>query len=375
MNDSDITVEPVITEAQHEQFLRLPWEIYRGDDFWVPPQIDFQREVLFEKTHAFNLNADCHSWLAVRQGQVVGRISAIVNHLHLQRHSDATGFFGFFECIDCPEVAACLFGAAATWLNQQSIRRVCGPVNPSIHYEAGMLMRPCEPFYTSTYNHGYYPALLDGCGFTRCHTMQSYCMKNELYDQLDPKIVRIAEQVAERFGIRLRHFGIDRFDEDMRTYFDLYNKTMSTKWCFTALPDEEIEQEISCFREIFIPELSVVAEVDGEPIGAGLGVLDYNSILRENDGQLFKHGKDRFLEDRARIKQSRMFSAHVVPQYERWGVGPAMMMLVAPAGLKLGIEFAETSWIEGTNEISKNTVLRAGGKPRAEYGFYEKSLA
>lgn len=374
MDATKIIVELVTTDAQQEQFLRLPWSIYNSDAWWVPPQTEFQRDLLFRKTHPFNENAVCKCWIALEQDQVVGRITAIINRLHLKQHSDETGFFGFFECVDRPILARQLFETAKAWLVQQNIRRIRGPVNPSIHYEAGLLMRPCEPFFTSTYNHGYYASLLESCGFERCHTMHSYCMHVELLDRLDPKIRRTARQVIERFNIQLRHFSMNQLEDDLRTYFDLYNKTLSSMWSFTQLPEQEIEHEIAWLKEILIPELSVVAEVNNRAVGAALGILDYNAILRKNDGQLFRHGKDQFFQDRAKIKQSRMFSAHVVPEYERWGIGPAMMMFVLPAGLELGIEFVETSWIEGTNQISQKSVLRAGGQARGEYGFYEKLL-
>ncbi len=375
MNDSHITIELVTSETQQEKYLQLPWSIYRDDQYWVPPQIDFQRDLLFLNKHPFNDHAVCQSWLAIRQGQVVGRITAIVNQLHLQQNSDETAFFGFFESVNSSEVARRLIDAAANWLGQQGIRRIRGPVNPSIHYEAGLLMRPCEPFFTSTYNHAYYPDLLVSCGLTRCHTMHSYCMPIDILDHLDPKILRTTRQVVERFEIRFRHFAADQFATDLRTYFDLYNKTLSSMWSFTPLPDREIEHEISWLQKIIVPELSVIADVDNTPVGAALGILDYNPILRNNNGQLFKHGDDRFQRDRAKIKQCRMFSAHVLPQYERWGIGPAMMMFILPACLKLGLEFVETSWIESTNLISQKTMLRAGGKARAEYAFYEKLLA
>ncbi len=373
MDAQNISVEPVLTAQQQEEFLRLPWSIYGDDKNWAPPPLDFQRELLFLDRHPFHQIASYRSWIASTQGQTVGRITAILNQSHLEFHSDQTAFFGFFESVDCPNVASALVKQAKAWLAEKGIRRIQGPVSPSIHYEAGMLLQPCDPFFTSSYNPSYYPRLMDDCGLALCQTMRSYSMHVDLLDRLDNKIYETAQRAAERFNIRLRHFDIDHLEDDLQTYFGFYNKTLQSMWGFTPISNEEIEHQLPTWQKIIIPELTVIAEIDGSPVGTACGFLDYNPILRQNDGQLFKQGEEQLRQDRKKLKQARIFSAHVLPQYERWGIGPAMLMFLLPAGLQWGLEQMESSWIEESNHLSNQSMLRAGAKPRAEYGFYESA--
>ena len=372
MSRTGITVVPVVDEAQQEQFLRLPWDLYRDDAYWVPPRIGFQREVLFKKTHPVNQFTSCQSWLAVWQGRVVGRISAIVNRLYLQRYADGMGFFGFFECVNHPEVARQLFDAASAWLEKRGITGIQGPVQPSIHYEAGLLLTSCEPFFTSTYNPPYYARLLESCGFTRSRTMCTYAMDIGMLKNLDPRIEWTAKAAVERLDIRLRHFAVERLDGDLREYFRLYNLTMNSMWSFVPLTDSEIERAIDTYSRTLTTQLTVIAEVEDQVAGVALGVLDYHSIKRKGDESMDELEKHRPLTKPPGIRRSRMFSAHVLPQYALWGVGPAMMMFVMRAGSELGIEMVETSWIEENNDVAQQTLLRVGAVPRAEYAFFAR---
>ncbi len=373
-------VEPVVTAKQEYSFLHFPQLLYCDDENWVPSQYDHQRELLGFRKHPFYEKGESQSWIATIDGKVVGRIAAIVNELHLQKHQDQTGFFGFFESIDDRQVADALFGKATTWLSDRGLKRVLGPMSPSIHYEAGMLRTPCDPLFTSSYNPDYYPALLEACGLKVCKTMQTFCFDKRTEVQtpekirVTEKIKLTVERVIQRFGIRLRPFAQDNVDRDLRTYFEFYNQTLSPMWSFTPIPPAEIEYQVKSLRNIIVPELTVVAEVDKEPVGVSLGILDYNPLLRQWNGDLFRHDRTTLQQEASQLKRARIFSSHVLPQYMMWGVGPAMLMHMMPVGLELGIEFVETSWIENENLVSRQTMERSGATPRATYHFYELEI-
>ena len=375
MNPQAVSIQLVNSAELQDAFRELPQMIYSNDQRWVPPSQNFQRQLLFEKSHPFNENGTCCCWIAMgEEGRAVGRLVAIVNHAYLQHQKDDTGFFGFFECVDNSHVAGCLLDEASNWLKAQGIRRIRGPVNPSVHYEAGLLTTQHDPFFTSTYNPDYYPALLEKCGLQRCLTMKSFAVHASAAENLDPKIRQTAERVAERFKIQFRHFDMDRIERDLRRYFDLYNQTFQSMWSFNPIPAAEIEHEIQWLREIIVPELTVIAEVENRTVGAALGVLNYNPLLRQNEGQLPTGNRATFERSQAEIREARMFSSLVTPEYAMWGLGPSMMMFMLPAGLKRGVEYVESSWVESTNLLSQQTLIRAGSQPRAEYAFYEANI-
>src|SRR5690606_21234030 len=102
---SDVIVQPVRSWFDRRAFLKLPWEIYRGDPNWIPPLIDNQKRLLGWKYHPFREVSEVQTFLARRDGRVVGRIAGSVNHEHNHHYHERRGFFGFFESIDDEQVA------------------------------------------------------------------------------------------------------------------------------------------------------------------------------------------------------------------------------------------------------------------------------
>jgi hypothetical protein len=101
-----IDVTPVRGGRDLDAFIALPYELYRGDRHWTPPLRRDVRLLLSRTKNPFFEHAEAEYFLARREGRVVGRIAAIHNRLHNEFQGDRAGFFGFFETIDDPAVAA-----------------------------------------------------------------------------------------------------------------------------------------------------------------------------------------------------------------------------------------------------------------------------
>ena len=106
-----------------EEFIRLPWRLYRESQYWVPPLLRLQRELLSPKQNPFFEHADVQLFLARRDGRVVGRISSQIDHEHNRYHNERTGFFGFFECEKDASIASTLLDKAANWLRDRGMDR------------------------------------------------------------------------------------------------------------------------------------------------------------------------------------------------------------------------------------------------------------
>jgi hypothetical protein len=101
----EITVKPVTTKSELNQFIKFPWKIYKDDKHWVPPLLMEQKTLLDKQKNPFFKAAAAEYFLAFRNGETVGRIAAIKNDIHLKYHNDSSGQFGFFECINDQQVA------------------------------------------------------------------------------------------------------------------------------------------------------------------------------------------------------------------------------------------------------------------------------
>ena len=157
-------------------------------------------------------------------------------------------------------------------------------------------------------------------------------------------------------------------------FLDIYNKSLVGTWGFTPLTDAEINSLGKALRFLIVPEMTSVAEVNGTPIGAVFGLLDYNPRIREIDGRLFPFGFLKLLTNKKALKRVRLVSTNVLPEYQRWGVGLVLMSRLVPEIFKWGIEIAEFSWVLESNHLSRATLERGGAEVDKMYRLYDKSL-
>ena len=196
---ADLVVRPVDTRSEQKRFIRLPWRIYRDDPCWMPPLIMSQQELLGFRRHPFYERARSRSFLATRGGVDVGRVTAIVNPGHNDRHHERRGFFGFFECDDDRPAARALFGAARDWLHAQGMTAVRGPVNPSLNYECGLLIEGFDtpPFFMMTHNRPWYGRLVEENGFGKVEDMYAFWGEMSMLETIDPKLYSMTESIRK----------------------------------------------------------------------------------------------------------------------------------------------------------------------------------
>ena len=102
-------------------------------------------------------------------------------------------------------------------------------------------------------------------------------------------------------------------------------------------------------RQLIAPELTTMAEVDGRPVAVAFGLLDYNPRIKQIDGRLFPFGFLKLLNNRKGIKNARILSTNVIPEYQRWGLGVTVLSRLRQDVLDWGLEEVEFSWVLETN--------------------------
>jgi len=368
-----VGIETVETRRQRQRFIRLPWRIYADDPCWIPPLVHAQEELLNFRPHPFYERSRCRSFLAVRGGRDVGRITAIVNEGHIDRYREPLGFFGFFECDDDAEAAAALFDAARSWLRGQGMTAVRGPTNPSLNYECGLLVEGFDtpPFFMMTHSRPWYGRLCEACGLRPIETLYAFWGKTSMLASLDTKLAVMVEGVIERFGVTVRPLDRRRFDDEVRMFLDIYNSSLAGTWGFVPLTPAEVTHMAKSLKHLIVPELALVAEVDGRPVGTAFCLLDYNPRIKAIDGRLFPFGFLRLLWNKRGIKRMRAISTNVVPEFQAWGVGLVLMAALVQPVLDWGMEEAEFSWVLDSNHLSKRTLQRGGAVITKRYHIYQ----
>jgi GNAT superfamily N-acetyltransferase len=370
---AELVVRPVESWSEQRRFIRLPWEIYRGDRNWIPPLIHSQKGLLGFLPHPFYQQAEARSFIARRGGADVGRITAIVNRPHNERFGETRGFFGFFECHDDAAAARALFGAARDWLRGRGMTCVRGPANPSLNYEAGLLIDAFDkpPTFMTTYNAPWYSRLVEENGFVKVQDMYAYWGEVPMLATLDPKLEQMRDAVLERFGVKLRKLDASRFEDEVRLYFRIYNESMQATWGFVPFSEAEILQLAGELRHLIVRDLAVVAEVNGRPVGTTFALLDYNPRIRAIGGRLLPFGLFRLLWNKRAIKHMRLVTANVTPEFQAWGIGLVLLDALVPAVLAWGIKEAEFSWVLESNVLSRGSLERGGAVRTKTWRMYQ----
>jgi GNAT superfamily N-acetyltransferase len=192
-----------------------------------------------------------------------------------------------------------------------------------------------------------------------------------MLEQLDKKLSFVAAESSRRFNITTRRLDASRFHQEVRMFLDIYNKSLVNTWGFVPLSDAEVDHMAKSMKHLIVPEMTSIAEIDGKPIGAMFGLLDYNPRIRDIDGRLFPFGFLRLLWNRRGIKQIRLISTNVLPEYQRWGVGLVLVARLVPDVLAWGIQEAEFSWVLESNHLSSSTLQRGGAKLYKTYRVYD----
>jgi GNAT superfamily N-acetyltransferase len=162
-----------------------------------------------------------------------------------------------------------------------------------------------------------------------------------------------------------------RFNQEVRLFLGIYNAALSGTWGFTPLSEKEIEHMAASMKHLIVPEMTTIAEIDGRPVGALFGLLDYNPRIKKIDGRLFPFGFIRLLWNKKAITRVRLLSTNVIPEYQKWGVGLLLAAHLMPRALAWGIDEGEFSWVLESNKLSYGTLKKGGAKITKRYRIFD----
>ena len=373
------TVRPVRGRRDLKRFIDLPYRLYKGYPYWVPPlRVDITH-TLNRKKNAFFEHGDMELFIAVDDhGRTLGRVAAIVNGMHLKKHDDGTGFFGFFECEENYDTAAALLDAVAAWMKSQGLDGVRGPTNPTLNDSAGLLVQGFDraPSILMTYNPAYYEEYLLRWGMERVMTIWAYYIhrKHVEFDRLK----RGAAIVHRRNpGLTLRTLDMSRYDADVRIVREIFNEGWQNNWGFVPVTDAEFTQLARDLKQIVDPRTAFIVEKDGEPVAFSIALPDINPALqRLPNGRLLPFGilKLLALTKFCGLRELRMPLMGVRTAYQGRAFDVLPVLETIEKGPLYGYHACETSWVLDNNHVLKNLLTGIGAVVDKEYALLERRL-
>jgi len=372
-----------ITRIDHKKGIRdwlaVPHIVYAGDPAFVP-QLDFIETQRITPSHApfFKFGAAVF-FVAHRDGKLAGRVCAHINRRYLEQYNDATGHFGFFDCVDDSKVAEALLQAVSDWLKQKGIARMTGPYNFSANEECGcliagfdtppaMLMPPGAPWLAP---------LLEGQGLVKAMDLFAYRAKPAVNSTIEKLAAR-----AKRMGsISLRPFDMRRYAQEIELLVEIFNDAWSGNWGFVPFSQAEIDALAAELKPFFRNEYGRFLLVDGKTVGVIVALPDVNGVIASFGGKLlpFNWLKLIWSLKRETFKTARIplmgirRAFHATPQA---GGLLALMVheLTAQSLARYDLDWVEYSWILEINKPMTAMAELLAGPPVKTYRIYSKAL-
>lgn len=382
---SDLTVLPVQDDPGVLAVIEFPWEVYRGDPYWVPPLLSERITFLDPSKNPFFQHGRLQLYLARRGDRIVGTIGAFTNDLYNQFHETNAGWFGFFEVLDDAEAAAALLKAAEGWARAAGHRSLLGPAQFSTNDEVGLLVDGFgdRPRILMTYNPRRYAGYVEAAGFAKAMDLWAYSTnltKFDLIGGLPPKLERVLNKVRARDRFHVRKLDMRHFDEEVERVKSVYNKSWARNWGFVPMTDPEFDRLGEQMKGILDPDLVTIVEQDGEIVGFGLTLPDLNEPLHLAYPRPGTPEAWTFLKllwnwkVRRKVSWMRVFALGVLPEFRGQGVDALMYMATVKAGLRKGYGNVEMSWILENNDMMNRAIRLFGGEVYKTYRVYEKAI-
>ena len=376
MSAETLEVRPVRSRGDLRRFIRLPWRIYRNEPLWVPPLVYERKRFLDRRKNPFFGHGEAEYFLAWRGGEVVGRVTAQIDHDFNEFHENQWGMFGFFESEDDPEVARALLDAADAWLRERGRDRMVGPMDFTLNDESGIVIEGFDvaPLIKQPYHPRYYQRLVEGAGgFEKAQDLLSWHLEVENRAKVLPIIWEMAEKLEPEHGIKLRHLRKKDLQAELDRFLEIYNIAWSRNWGFVPIRREEMEHTAKEMKPILDEDWMMACYTpDGETVGIALTIADINQVLKRMNGRILPFGWLKFLWYKPRIDRLRVGFLGVKPEYQHTGIAAAMYaehFRIAALKPQRG---GEAGWILESNEAMNRALEAMGGRIVKRYRVYER---
>ena len=373
-----IEVRPVHSSSDLMRFIKLPWRLYRNSPRWVPPLISERKHHLDRDNNPFFKHAEAEYFLAWRDGEPVGRITAHVDHRFNEFQKNDWGLWGFFESEDDPEIAHALLSTAESWLREHGRDNMVGPMDFTTNHECGLLVDGFErpPQILENWHHPYYGALIEGYGLTKVMDLYKWELRIGDRDSVLPVVFELAEKVEPKYGVKVRPMRKRDFENEVRAFMEVYNAAWEHNWGFVPLTEDELKAYARELKPILDENWAWIAESEeGQVVGAALSIPDYNQVLSKLNGRLLPFGWAKALLARRKIDSVRVFALGVKRDWQHTGVAAKFYVEHFNSAGSTPQTWGEMGWILESNTAMNRGMEAMNGRIVKTYRLYEKPLA
>ncbi|MFA5302751.1 MAG: hypothetical protein WC395_08705 [Bacteroidales bacterium] len=354
-----ITVKEITSRSNKKKIFEFPVRLYKNNSCFVPTLISEEmRDFDPTKNAAFDY-ASCKMFLAYKDGEVAGRVAAILNNAYNYKMNVRQMRFTRFDFIDDYGVSEALFNKVAEWARFLDMNEIVGPLGFSDMDKMGMLIEGFDQMdmYITQYNYPYYISHMERLGLTKKVDWVEY--KVHVPREMDPTLERLALGAMQKYGYSIRKF---RKVKDLKPVFrealPVLNEAFSELFGVVRISENQLMDFAKLLMSICKLEyITVVGNKAGEIVGYGLMVPSISRGVRLGKGKLFPMGLYGIMRDIRRSKVLDMYHIGVMPAYQNRGVNAVIIYNSILNAMHTGVEYAETG-----PELEDNIKVRSQWK-------------
>ena len=363
-----VTIKTVSSVKDFKTFARFANRLYKGNKYYVPSMpMDDLSTFSKEKNAAFEFS-DAEFYLAYKDGEVVGRVAAIINHKANEAWKVKQVRFGWIDFIDDMEVSAALLDAVIEFGRKAGMTQIVGPLGFTDFDPEGMLVDGYDRLGTMAliYNHPYYPEHMKKHGYYKETGWLEY--RITIPETVSERHKQIAEAVMERYGLTIKKKTRSQIKKERygQKLFKLINETYCVLYGYSLLSEKQIDQYVGLYLSLIDTEmLTFVENAEGELIAAGISIPSLSEALQKCNGEIFPFGWWHLLKAMFLKKPDTLdlLLIGVRPDYQNKGINSIMILDLVARYNRLGFRYAET-----------NAMLETNAKIHAMFEPFEKEV-
>ena len=356
---SSVQIKRVETKKDLKDFIEFHYDLYEGDPYDAPNLYSDELNTLSrDKNAAFDF-CEAEYFLALKEGKVVGRVAAIINHKANEKWEKKDVRFGWIDFIDDIEVSSALLKAVEDYGKEKGMTSIVGPLGFTDMDPEGMLTWGFDQLGTmaTIYNYDYYPKHMEKLGgWEKDNDYVEYRL--DVPETAPEKYTKIAEMVEKRYNLHARKLTKKEIFEGGygKKLFDLINVTYSHLYGFSELTDRQIDQYVKMYFPLADLDLITVIEdgnKDNQLVGLAITIPSLTRALQKcRRGRLFPFGWWHLLRA---IKFHKtevvdLLLIGVLPEYRSKGANALVFADLIPRYVKYGFKWGETHVEMETNE-------------------------
>ena len=356
---SSIQIKRVETKKDLKQFIEFHYDLYKGNPYDVPNLYSDEVNTLSKNKNAAFDFCEAEYFLALKEGKIVGRVAAIINHKANEKWKKKDVRFGWIDFIDDIDVSRALFEAVEEYGRKKGMNDIVGPLGFTDMDPEGMLTWGFDKLGTmaTIYNYEYYPQHMEKLGgWKKDNDYVEYYLV--VPEKSPEKYTKIAEMVEKRYNLHVRKLTKkDIFQGGYgKKLFDLINLTYSDLYGFSELTDRQIDQYVKMYFPLADLNLVTVIEdgnKDNQLAGLGITIPSLSRALQKcRRGRLFPFGWWHLLRA---IKFHKTDGVDLLlmgflPEYRSKGANALLFADLIPRYVDYGFKWGETQVEMESNE-------------------------